>query len=59
MLAQELIDTVVAGKYRQGAHVRAMLVDKGEVLDSDTVWFHVHRDEELPNDHPVVIYVRV
>jgi len=51
MTAKDLIKRVVTGEYRDKAHVRAM------IGDGDS-WWHVHRDEELPNDYPVVVYVR-
>lgn len=51
MLARDLIDEVVAGVYKEKAHVRA-IIDDGH-------WWHVHRDEELPDDYPVVVYIRV
>lgn len=51
MLVKELIDSVVAEDYRDKAHVRGIIGDK----DS---WWHVHWDEELPTDYPVVVYIR-
>ncbi len=51
MKAIDLIEEVVTEQYREKAHVRAII--KG--YDS---WWHVHRDEELPNDYSVVVYVR-
>ena len=52
MTAQDLINNVVIEEYRGRAHVRALIEDK----DS---WWHVHRDEELPQDYPTVVYVRM
>jgi len=52
MLAQDLINSVVAEDYREKAHVRAIIKDK----DS---WWHVHRDEELPEDYPLIVYIRI
>ncbi len=51
MIARELINGVVAEKYRDKAHVRAI------IKDSDS-WWHVHEEEELPSDYPAVVYVR-
>lgn len=51
MTAGKLINRVVTEKYRERAHVRAIIEDK----DS---WWHVHKDEELPNNYPVVVYIR-
>ncbi len=52
MKAVELINKVVVELFRKDAHVRA-IIDDGK--DS---WFHVHKDEELPTDYPVIVYVR-
>lgn len=51
MLAEDLIKAVVKKKYGGRAHVRGIIEDK----DS---WWHIHRDEELPDNHPVVVYIR-
>ena len=50
MVAKELIDRVVVKEYRKVAHVRAITEDS---------WWHVHGDEELPDNYPVVVYVRI
>jgi len=50
MKAGTLIDGVVMAEYRERAHVRCIL--------EDDMWYHIHRDEELPKDHPIVVYVR-
>lgn len=51
MLAGELIAKMVKRNAIEKAHVRAIIPEK----DS---WWHVHKDEELPNNYPVVIYIR-
>ena len=52
MLAGELIRQTVKSKTQDKAYVRALILEK----DS---WWHVHRDEELPTDYPVIIYIRI
>jgi len=51
MTANDLIQEAVHPKYQERAHVRALIEDK----DS---WFHVHKDEELPDNYRVVVYIR-
>ena len=50
MLGEKLINDVVVEKYREGAHIRAITEDS---------WWHVHRDEEVPDNYPIVVYVRL
>ena len=50
MIAEDLINKVVTEDYQERAHVRA-------IIDEDT-WWHVHREEALPNDYPTIVYVR-
>ena len=50
MTASELIRNTVNKEYREKAHVRA-IIDSYE-------WWHVHRDEELPESYPCIVYVR-
>ncbi len=52
MTAEELVVKTVKKRSQENAHVRALIPDK----DS---WWHVHRDEELPADYPVVVYIRI
>ena len=52
MAAGDLINSTVTKKYRDKTHIRAIIEDK----DS---WWHVHRNEELPVDYPVIVYIRV
>lgn len=52
MTAQDLINEVVTEEYEERAHIRAIIEGK----DS---WWHVHRGEELPDNYPVVVYIRV
>ncbi len=52
MLAGELIREMVKRKACPKAHVRAIIPEK----DS---WWHVHSDEELPDNYPIVIYIKV
>ena len=52
MTAGDLIDKAVTEEYRDKAHIRAIIEGK----DS---WWHIHRDEELPDNYPVAVYIRV
>ena len=49
MTARDLIHKTVTREYREKAHVRAFI--------NEDSWWHVHRDEELPDNHPLVVYI--
>ena len=51
MLAKELIKKAVKSGYQGKAIVIAHIPDK----DS---WWHVHRDEEVPNDRPISVRIK-
>jgi len=51
MLAQEVIEKCVVAEYQEKASVRAHIPEK----DS---WWHIHNDEEIPEDRPVSVTVR-
>lgn len=50
MLAQKVIEQCVKSKYQGKAYVH------GEIPEHDT-WWHVHRDEEIPEDRPVSVKI--
>jgi len=51
MKAQELIDTTVMPEYQGSATVIAHIPEHES-------WWHVHRDEEVPEDRPVSVRIK-
>ena len=52
MLAKELIQRVVKGKYKDSAYVIAHIPER------DSSW-HVHLDEGIPEDRPISVRVKI
>ena len=52
MTAKELIEQTVGSQFQKHAHVRA-------IIPNHDSWWHVHRDEELPDDKALQVIIRV
>jgi len=51
MLAEKIIKEIVSPEYQDRAFVIAHIPEK----DS---WWHVHRDEEIPEDRPISVRIK-
>lgn len=54
MKAKEILDKYVKEEERENVGVIAILTRKNAM----SIWYHVHEDEDIPDDKDIAIHIR-